>query len=465
MNPWQLTASEGIARIRTGRLNAVEWVRSCLDRIESLEPRLHAWTFLDPEIPLRQAGQADRLRASDGSAGPLEGTPIGVKDIFNTLEMPTEMGSPLWKGFTPGNDARVVAALKRCGAIVMGKTVTSEFAVHTPGPTRNPHDPDRSPGTSSSGSAVAVATAMVPAALGSQTAGSTLRPASYCGVYGFKPSFGLIPRTGMLKTIDTLDHVALFARTPEDLCLLLDHARVSGRNYPQVQERVDPTRQAPAPSPWKVGLVRGPRWGQAQPYVRTALEKWAKNLAGLPEIQVQEFVPPAEFEKIHETHERIYCRMLAYYFQKEARHAESLSASFLRMIETGRRVSPAQYQADLRFQSEVTRLLDRRVQEEGLHLLLDFSTAGEAPRGLQTPDPADHCLLWTFCGTPALNLPLFAGPHGLPHGAQLVARRYDDYPLLRFATFLRERGQAPTAPFPSIPALRPEPVELQGARR
>ena len=456
MNPWQLTASEAIAQIRAGRMSSLEWTRSCLDRIGSLESQLHAWAFLDPEIPLRRADQADRVRKTNGSAGPLEGAPIGVKDIFNTLEMPTEMGSPLWKGFTPGNDARVVATLKRRGGVVLGKTVTSEFAVHFPGPTRNPRDIGRSPGTSSSGSAVAVATGMVPLALGSQTAGSTIRPASYCGVYGFKPSFGLIPRTGMLKTTDTLDHVSFFARSVPDLRVIFDQARVSGRNHPIVRERVDGRSDRTDPVSWRVGLVRGPFWNEAQPYVRAALEGFASGLASNRQIRLEEFHLPEGADRVHAAHQRIYCRTLAYYFQQENRRQTRLSGPFRQMISAGAEISAADYQKEIQFQAEFSRRLDRRLEETGIHLLLDFSTAAEAPRGLETPDPPDHCLIWTFAGLPSMSVPAFRAPSGLPFGLQLAARKYEDHVLLRFAQRFAGAG-------PAEPALAKEPTEETGA--
>lgn len=436
MKPWQLTATEGIAQIRAGQLSASEWIRSCLDRCHSLEPKLRAWAYLNPELPLRRAEEADHLRQSTGWVGPLESAPLGVKDIFNTMEMPTEMGSPLWRGFTPGNDARVVATLKRLGGIVLGKTVTSEFAVHFAGPTRNPHDLARSPGTSSSGSAVAVASGMVPLALGSQTAGSTIRPASYCGIYGFKPSFGLVPRTGMLKTTDTLDHVSFLARSVQDVRLIFDQARVSGRDHPLVRDRVDPSVHWPDPAVWRMGLVRGPFWHQAQPYVRTALEGLARRLDSMPGIRVEEFSLPEEAWQVHSSHERIYCRALAYYFQRDSRRPDGLSPLFRSMLEFSQEITPEEYRKELQFQAQFSQQMERCFRESGLHLLLDLSTAAEAPIGLQTPAPPDHCLIWTFAGIPSLNVPAFRAPSGQPFGFQLIGRKYEDYRLLRFGQIL-----------------------------
>lgn len=454
-----------IERIREGKWTSVEWVRSSLARIRECEDRLHAWVALDEEGALEEAALLDEKRRQGNPTPPLEGAPLGVKDIFNTERLPTQMGSPLWACFTPGNDARVVATLRRHGCLVLGKTATSEFAVHAPGPTVNPHDPRHTPGTSSSGSAVAVAAGMVPWALGSQTAGSIIRPASYCGVYGFKPSFGLIPRTGMLKTTDTLDHVGFFARTVDDLRLLLDQARVSGPDHPLVMQHLEPWMGRPQPALWRVGLVRGPKWDHAEPYAQSALENFARQLGGCPGIHLQEFSLPALFGQVHDAHQRIYCRSLAYYFKQEAEHPERISASFRSMIEEGRRVSPQEYQEALQFQAQAAAALEEFFRIHEMDILLSLSTGGEAPSGLDSPDRPDSCLLWTFCGVPVLNLPVFAGPQGLPYGAQIVAPRYRDYPLLQFSRFLWERERIPSAPFPPLAAGRPMEIGKEAPLR
>jgi Asp-tRNA(Asn)/Glu-tRNA(Gln) amidotransferase A subunit family amidase len=277
---------------------------------------------------------------------------------------------------------------------------------------------------------------MVPLALGSQTAGSTIRPASYCGIYGFKPSFGLVPRTGMLKTTDTLDHVSFFARNIEDLRLIFDLARVRGSNHPVVQQRVDPAAEAPAPSQWRVGFVRGPKWEEARPYAREALERFAGALASVRGVSVADVGLPPDFSRIHEIHQRIYCRMLAYYFKAENRTPDALSESFRSMAREGAKVGPAEYRDCLDFQARATRDLDRHFEEKAVDLLLTLSTGSEAPLGLGGRDLPDNCLIWTFCGVPALSIPAFTSSSGLPFGAQLVGRKYGDYPLLRFTRLL-----------------------------
>src|SRR5213596_591713 len=217
-----LSASEAARLIREGVISAAELVQACLARVRETDAQVQAWAFLDPDHALAQARAADEWRLEGRPTGPLHGVPVGVKDIIDTADMPTENGSVLHAGRTPSRDATVVAMLRAAGAVVMGKTVTTEFAGAFPNKTRNPHNPAHTPGGSSSGSAAAVAAGMVPLALGSQTGGSTIRPASFCGVYGFKPTHGLIPRHGMFMISRTLDHVGLFARAIEDVALLLE---------------------------------------------------------------------------------------------------------------------------------------------------------------------------------------------------------------------------------------------------
>src|SRR5881409_152636 len=219
-NLHSLSASEAARLIRDGVISSEQLVEACLARVHETDAQIQAWAFLDSDHALAQARAADELRLSGQPIGPLHGVPVGIKDIIDTGDMPTENGSVLHAGRTPSRDAAVVTLLRAAGAVIMGKTVTTEFATRSPGKTRNPHNPAHTPGGSSSGSAAAVGAGMVPLALGSQTTGSTIRPASFCGVWGFKPTHGLVPRHGMLQLSRTLDHVGLFARTIEDIALL-----------------------------------------------------------------------------------------------------------------------------------------------------------------------------------------------------------------------------------------------------
>ena len=445
-----LTASKALREIRAGRLTARELLESCLAQIERLEPTLKAWAYRNPE-------QARRM-AEDPPAGALAGIPVGIKDVFNTQDMPTAMGSPIWAGFRPGNDARAVASLRQAGAVFPGKTITAELAVHTPGPTANPHNPDYSPGTSSSGSAAAVASGMVPLALGTQTAGSTLRPASYCGIYGFKPSFGLIPRTGILKTTDTLDTVGLLTRSAEDLELLFDTVRVHGRNYPLTQQLEDLSRRRAAPSTWRVAWVQGPRWNDAHPYARQALQDFSARLGSTANFSVEGKPLPSEFEQAHDLHATLYDKSLSYYFKQEFKNRTLVSPILKGMIAHGQQISLQQYRQALQRQAELAASLDRWFQQ-GADVLITLTTAGEAMKGLSTPDRPDTCLIWTLCGNPAVSLPVFTGPNRMPFGLQAVARRYEDLNLLRFVRALEQQNLIQEAAPPAH--LEVQPLEAQ----
>jgi len=438
---YTLSATDAARAIASGRLSSEALVRSCWKRIEAVEPKVRAWVCLDQAHALDQARTVDRLVRDGKPLRRLPGIPIGVKDVFNSLVFPTQMGSPIWSGFKAGNDARTVSVLRLEGAVIPGKTVTSEFAVHWPGPTRNPHNLDHSPGTSSSGSVAAVAAGMVPAALCTQTAGSTIRPASFCGMYGMKPSFGMVPRTGMLKTTDTLDHVGFCARALDDVALLLDVLRVRGLDYPVVHERVrEPDSSG---RPWRVAVVKGPFWSGTEDYAREALASLAAAMerAGM---KVEEREPPDEFAQAHAVHADIYDSCLAYYFQKESRQKpQQISRKFREMVERGRQVTPAQYDAALERQTQLSRSLDHWFED--CDVILTLASNGEAPKGEEGREQFDTCLIWTLCGVPVVTAPVFTGPRGLPFGAQLVARKYDDLKLLRFARDLQEAGLIPAA--------------------
>lgn len=449
-----LDATQATRLIKQGDIRVIDLVQACLNRIEEVEPIVDAWAYLDPAAAISKAVELDE-KLSDGQIdgmppGDLIGIPIGVKDIFNTHDMPTQMGSPIWKDFTPGNDARVVHYLRMAHGILPGKTVTAEFAVHTPGPTRNPHNPDYMAGTSSTGSAVAVASNMVPVSIGTQTAGSTIRPASYTGIFGYKPSFGLLPRTAMLKTTDSLDTVGMFSRSVPDLRLLFDVMRVKGVDYPIHDEMLsDPARRS-VTGIWKVGLVRGPKWNHAESYARDSLLAFANKLENSPEIEVKSVTLPESLDRVHDIHATIYDRTLAYYFQNEFKQKTLVSQAMYEIINHGFEISLDQYKTALEDQFQISRALDNFLVENQLDILLDLSTGGEALKGLDSVDRPDHCLIWTFCGLPAINLPVFCGPNQLPFGAQIVSRRYNDYLLLNFAEHLSGTGLIPPATYPPL---------------
>src|SRR5213594_2317271 len=270
-----MSATDAARLIRDGVISSEELVQACLARVQ-------AWAFLDPEYALAQARSADEVRQSGQPVGSLHGVPVGIKDIIDTADMPTENGSVLCAGRTPSRDASVVAMLRAAGAVIMGKTVTTEFAVRAPGKTRNPHNPAHTPGGSSSGSAAAVATGMVPVALGSQTGGSTIRPASYCGVYGLKPTHGLIPRHGMFRLSRTLDHVGLFARTIEDIALLLEELAAHDERDPDSRPRArTPYRAVAAGEPPLAPMfafVKSSLWDRVDADAREAFAELVADL-------------------------------------------------------------------------------------------------------------------------------------------------------------------------------------------
>ncbi len=444
----QLSATEAIQHIQRGDFTVTELLENSLQQIERLNPGIHAWVFLDRELALRQAAAVEQKLSAGQPTGKLCGVPVGVKDIFNTADMPTQMGSPIWNGFQPGNDARVVHYLRMADCIIPGKTVTAEFAVHTPGPTLNPHHPDYMPGTSSSGSAAAVAADMVPLALGTQTAGSIIRPASYCGVYGFKPSFGLLARTGMLKTTDTLDTVGVFARTVADIKLIFDTLRVDGLDYPISNAALnDVTRQYKVGKPWRVGLVKGPKWNDAEDYAQAALISISQAIDKLPNVEVDELKLPAAFDSAHDIHATIYDRTLAYYFKEEFKQHSLVSPLMYEIVNRGNEITLDDYLRALDRQAELTQELEGLFVDK-YDVLLNLSTGGEPLKGLASVDRPDNCLMWTMTGVPAINIPTFIGPNGLPFGLQAVARRFNDYLLLDFVRLLRSAGLAPDGTHP-----------------
>src|SRR5512134_810460 len=279
-----LGLSEAAAGIRDGRLSSVELVGDCLKRIDEVDRNIDAWAFLDRDHAMLQAEIADDRRKQGKAIGPLHGVPVGIKDIFDTGDMPTEFGSKLWAGRTPRRDAAAVGRLRAAGAVILGKTVTTEYAYFNPGKTRNPHNRDHTPGGSSSGSAAAVAAYMVPGAIGSQTNGSVIRPAAFCGVVGFKPTHGLIPRSGALLLSRALDHVGLFARTVEDVALLAEVLAGFDDEDPDTRPVARPPFSAVAasepPLPPRFAFVRSPAWRHAEPVTG---EAFAELVAALGE--------------------------------------------------------------------------------------------------------------------------------------------------------------------------------------
>ena len=433
----ELTACEFLRAFKVGQISAAEYVQAFIDRIEQYDTSIQCWKVTDPDSALLRAKAIDDARTRGEPIKQVSGVPLAVKDIFNTYDFPTSMGSPIMDGYTPGNDARVVSNFRLEDGIVLGKTVTAEFAVHQPGPTINPHNPERTPGTSSSGSAVAIATRMAPLALASQTAGSIIRPASYCGVFGFKPSFGLIPRTAMLKTTDTLDTVGFMARSTEDLALMFETTRVRGHNYPVSEAGLAlPTNRNMTGTNWRVGVLRHAIRDHESSATRAAFESVVDNLANAG-CEIIDVHLPSEFDETWQVHEHIYCRALAYYFKIEWDGAPDLfSPAMQEMIRQGLEVSPETYLQDIERQRVISTLFNKISSE--WDVLIVPATADEAPAAQSLDDLPDSCLVWTTVGAPVLGIPGLRGRTSLPVGIQIVGRRFSDYRVLEFGTFAQQ---------------------------
>jgi Asp-tRNA(Asn)/Glu-tRNA(Gln) amidotransferase A subunit family amidase len=431
-----LAAVEAARLIRDGVISSVELVEACLARVREVDAEVQAWAFLDPDHALAQARAADAWRLEGRPTGALHGVPVGIKDIIDTADMPTENGSALHAGRTPSRDAAVIAALRAAGAVIMGKTVTTEFATRFPGKTRNPHDPGHTPGGSSSGSAAAVAAGMVPLALGSQTTGSTIRPASYCGVYGFKPTHGLISRHGMLRLSRTLDHVGLFARSVEDIALALEQLTEGDERDPDTRPRprVPYGRLAAEepPLPPMFAFMRTPLWDRVDADAREAFGELVESLG--PQVEEVELLSASS--EVAEWHRVISEAEIAASLAPEwDKGRDRLSAVLRARIESGRAVRALEYLQALaripELQGSLTELFEQRYDA-----ILTPAAFGTAPAGLEsTGDPAP-CAMWTLAGTPAINVPLMRGANGLPLGVQLVGDRHADARLLRTARWL-----------------------------
>ena len=431
-----LSATDAARLIREGVISSEQYVAACLARVRETDARIEAWAFLDPDHALAQARAADQYRLSGQAIGPLHGVPIGIKDIIDTADMPTENGSPLHAGRTPSRDAAVVTLLRAAGAVIMGKTITTEFACGASGKTRNPHDPAYSPGGSSSGSAAAVAAGMVPLALGSQTGGSTVRPASYCGVYGLKPTRGLIPRRGMSRVAQTLDTVGLFARTLDDIALLLETCVA----YDEGEFESSPRAHAPyravaaeePPIPPTFGFVRTPHWDRVDADAKEAFAEIVERLGA----RVEEVELAGGIEQAWEWHAVIMESEVAVNLAREWDKGRARLSERLRTrIERGRAHPAARYLEAL---AQIPRLNEgfSELYEQKYDALLTPAATGVAPAGVASTGDPVFCSLWTMCGLPALSVPLMSGANGLPLGVQLVGPRHGEGRLLRTARWL-----------------------------
>lgn len=419
---FQLGVLEVLDALRSGRFSCADYTRSCLKRILALEPRIRAFAWLDPERAMALAEIKDRERRH-GAAQPLHGLPVAVKDIIRTRGIPTGMGSPIYDGYVPESSAAVVEKLEAAGAWVLGKSVTAEFAYLTPGKTCNPWNPAHTPGGSSMGSAAAVAAGFTPAALGTQTNGSIIRPAAFCGVVGFKPSFGLISFSGAHVFSPTLDHMGVFARSVADAarfaaclaeCAIAVEAMLPG--------------QAP-----RLTAVRSPVWPLASPaqQARFSADLAALRAAGAQVTEVE--LPPA-FAGAHSAHRTIMLFEAARELGAiQDRRRDQMSEGLNRALDEGRAIPEVDYRAAKEFRVQLQRELEVFLEE--YDTIVTPPAQGEAPADLSiTGDPA-FCTLWSLTGAPAVTLPTGLGEAGLPLGLQVVGRFGDDNRALAAAAW------------------------------
>lgn len=431
-----LSATEALSAMASGRLSSVELVKSCLAQITATDEAIKAWAFLDPDAALAQAAECDRLRKAGMALGPLHGIPVGLKDIIDTAKMPTQRGTPIFVGRQTAHVARLVEHLREAGAVIMGKTVTTELAFVHANETRNPHNPDHSPGGSSSGSAAAVAAMHVPLAVGTQTNGSVIRPASFCGTFGFKPTRGIISRTGLLQTSVSLDQVGCFGRTLADVALLTD--AIGGYDQHDAtsfaRPRPDMSAGATADAPVTPDLA----WFDL-PFNDRLSDAAKDGLDAVLDIlgdQVTRMEPADTLSNLVAVQARIHeyeiCQHQAQVFDK---HWDQISDTLKPIVERGRQISAAEYEDALAVKASAEAFFADFFVE--FDAIIAPSAAGEAPKfGNGTGDPI-FCTLWTLAGLPCVTLPLLVGDTGLPIGVQLIGPAEKDDRLLRTARWLQ----------------------------
>jgi len=410
-----LTASEAVEKIGRGDLTAEALTRACLDRIAEIEDQVHAFAYLDPDLAIRNAQAADKA----GKGGVIQGVPFAMKDIIDTADMPTGYGSPIYTGHQAAWNAPCVAACRASGGVALGKTVTTEFAHRHPNETRNPHNTDHTPGGSSSGSAAAVGAHMVPVAFGTQTTGSTIRPAAYCGTVGYKPSYGDFCVTGVRDNVPSFDTLGLIARSVDDLALF--RAAVMALPHEPL-EAVDVSKL-------RIGLCRTAFWDRADAATHALLERTADSL-GAAGATVTEFsLPDGEAALPDEVVNVSGFEFSRVMMHERMEHSDQLSKALLEgRVADGLRCSYAQYRA-----SEAV-IRDYRQRSyaamEDIDLLLTPSAPGEAPEGIAKTGDAIFNNIWTTTHVPAVTLPAGTGPNGLPLGVQLVGHLHQDHRML-----------------------------------
>ena len=409
----RLTALEARQRLDNGTLTAERLVAACLERIAAREDEVGAWEHVDAEGALRTARELD----NGPSTGLLHGIPFGVKDILDTFDQPSTYGSPIYRDHRPVWDSSTVALSRAQGGIALGKTVTTEFANRHAGKTRNPNNGGHTPGGSSSGSAAAVADFHVPLAIGTQTGGSVIRPAAYCGAYGYKPSFQLFHNSGVRTNTEQFDTVGLMARSVGDLALF----KAAAGQLPYAPLKPDEVTRP------RIGLCRTPHWELTKPETRDALEASRRALEAAG-AEIVDFDLPDFFDDLDRAH-RLVCgfESVRNYSDELLRWPDKVSDDFKHeRVDVGTAASLSEFRAALRLGQRARRRIDAAMAEKGIDALLTPSAAGEAPAGLASTGQATFNYIWTHMYMPAVTLPRFTGPTGLPVGIQLVGRRHED---------------------------------------
>ena len=434
---FSLSASELAAQLREGEISSVEVCSQYIERIGKFEKDVKAWSHFNKKLLLEKAAEADEHRISGKPLGVLHGFPVAVKDIIGTLDMPTECGTTIRKKMNTSQDSEVVNLLKVAGAIIMGKTETTELAYFHPGKTTNPHDYKRTPGGSSSGSAAAVAAYMAPLSIGSQTNGSTIRPASYCGVVGYKPSYGLISRYGILKQSDKLDQVGLFGKSVEDVALL---ARVlikkdlfdpSTIHY-SAEDMMDVCRKGPLFDP-KFIFYKTKNWKNIDKESQKSFEIFIKTF----KKNIEVFDTPSYFDDIPKYHKIIHETDMANNFQLYyKKYKKKLSKEMVSAIERGLKNSAIEYAEAIDF---MKRSYDSYKEVfEDYHGVLTPASSGVAPKGLGNTGSPEFSTVWTYLGLPSISLPLLTGKNDLPLGIQFIGDKHDDLRFLGVASWIEK---------------------------
>ena len=434
---FSLSASELAAQLREGEISSVEVCSQYIERIGKFEKDVKAWSHFNKKLLLEKAAEADEHRISGKPLGALHGLPVAVKDIIGTLDMPTECGTTIRKKMNTSQDSEVVNLLKVAGAIIMGKTETTELAYFHPGKTTNPHDYKRTPGGSSSGSAAAVAAYMAPLSIGSQTNGSTIRPASYCGVVGYKPSYGLISRYGILKQSDKLDQVGLFGKSVEDVALL---ARVlikkdlfdpSTIHY-SAEDMMDVCRKGPLFDP-KFIFYKTKNWKNIDKESQKSFEIFIKTF----KKNIEVFDTPSYFDDIPKYHKIIHETDMANNFQLYyKKYKKKLSKEMVSAIERGLKNSATEYAEAIDF---MKRSYDSYKEVfEDYHGVLTPASSGVAPKGLGNTGSPEFSTVWTYLGLPSISLPLLTGKNDLPLGIQFIGDKHDDLRFLGVASWIEK---------------------------